>query len=200
MSKRILDGAESETSFPRKTVCTVVVDDMLDAVEIEIDCQRIDGLDRVFSTSMDWLWAEKTSELELIDSVEAMMPGIIQKCLTYVGKPVDVRAGLLTKERVEIIIHTVLDEAAAIQRANEVSRESEIVTKAKVLKLAPEASKFTRGIWAAQCPATNHTLQLQSATNLFYCGYCKVGGGPGKLEEFSDRRMKRLLSAMKGGT
>jgi hypothetical protein len=200
MSKRILDGAESGTSFPRETVCTLVVDAMLDAVEIEICCERTDGVDRVFSTSMDWLWAEKTSELELIDSVVAMMPGIIQKCLAYIGKPVNVRAGLLTKECIEAIIRTVLDEAAAIQRANDESQESEIVTKAKVLRLAPEASKLARGIWAAQCPATNHTLQLQSATNLFYCGYCKVGGGADKLQEFANRRMKRLLSAMNGGT
>ena len=36
-------------------------------------CQRTDGVDRVFSTSMDWLHAEKPSGDTLVYSVETLL-------------------------------------------------------------------------------------------------------------------------------
>jgi hypothetical protein len=103
--------------------------------------------------------------------------------LRYVGQPVDVRAGLLSKKHVEVIINSVCFELDEIKKENEVWREAEIVTKAAHLGLALEASNFSRGTWIACCPGTNHTLELQPKRNLFYCGYCKVGGGIDKLDE-----------------
>jgi hypothetical protein len=165
-----------------------VVNTILDDFEVEVCCQRASGVDRVFSTSMDWLRAERPSESTLANSVEALLPGIIAKCLHFVGKPVGVRAGLLSKERVEAIISRDCLEMDEIKKENEVSREAEIVTKAAQLGLSPDASNLSAGTWAARCPGTNHTLELQPKRNLFYCGYCKVGGGIDKLEEFATQR------------
>jgi hypothetical protein len=47
---------------------------------------------------------------------------------------------------------------------------------------------------AAPCVAvraSNHTLELQPKRNLFYCGYCRVGGGIDKLDEFTARRSSK---------
>ena len=35
---------------------------------------------------------------------------------------------------------------------------------------------------------TNHALELQPKRNLFYCGYCRVGGGKDELDEFTAQR------------
>jgi hypothetical protein len=163
-------------------VCILTVNTILDKCEVEICCQRVDGVDRVFAYSMDWLHAERPSESELANSVEGLLPGIIAKCLHFVGNPVQVRAGLLSKEHVEAIISGVHFKMDEIQRENDEPRLAEIVTTAAALGLAPEASNLSEGTWRARCPGTNHTLELQPKRSLFYCGYCKVGGGMDKLE------------------
>ena len=108
--------------------------------------------------------------------------------LRYVGQPVDVRAGLLSKKHVEVIINSVCFELDEIKKENEVWREAEIVTKARQLGLSPQASSLDVKFWIARCPGTNHTLDLQAQRNLFYCGYCRVGGGIDKLDEFVAHR------------
>jgi hypothetical protein len=115
------------------------------------------------------------------------MRDIIMGCLSFVGDPSVIRGGLLSKKRVETIIHGVRLEMSKIKNENEASRNAEIVTKAADWRLSPEASG-TPGTWIARCPGTNHTLELQPKRNLFYCGYCKVGGGIPELEEFAARR------------
>jgi hypothetical protein len=201
MSKRKSGGEAAESPFPPKIVCTLVVDIMLDEIEVEIYCQRTDGVDRVFSTSMgmDWLRAERLSESTLAYSVETLLFSIIARCLYYVGEPVGVRAGLLSKKHVEAIINSVCFELDEIKKENEVWREAEIVTKAAHLGLALEASNFRKGTWIACCPGTNHTLDLQPKRNLFYCGYCKVGGGIDKLDEFVALRRRSKAAAFIGG-
>ena len=72
-----------------------MVDAIIDELEVEIRCHRIHGVDRVFSSSVDWLRAERPSEHTLAYSVEILLFSIIERCLRYVGEPVDVRAGLL---------------------------------------------------------------------------------------------------------
>jgi hypothetical protein len=183
-------------------VCILAVDAVIDEIEVEICCQRTDGVDRVFSTSMgmDWLWAERPSESTLAYSVETLLFDIIARCLRYVGEPVDVRAGLFSKEHVWAIISSVFLELDEIKKENEVWREAEIVTKAAHLGLALEASNFSRGTWIACCPGTNHTLELQPKRNLFYCGYCKVGGGIDKLDEFVAHRRSPVGEFIGGRT
>jgi hypothetical protein len=182
-------------------VCTLVVDAVIDEIEVQICYQRTDGVDRVFSTSMgmDWLRAERPGVSTLAYSIETLLFSIIARCLRYVGEPVDVRAGLLSKKQVEGIISSVRFELDEIKKENEVWREAEIVTKAAHLGLALEASNFSRETWIACCPGTNHTLELQPKRNLFYCGYCRVGGGIDKLDEFvAQRRRSKAAAFIRG--
>ena len=199
MSKRKSGGQATESPSPPEMVCTLVVDAVIDEIEVEICCQRTDGVDRVFSTSMDWLRAERPSVSTLTYSIDTLLFSIIARCLRYVGEPVDVRAGLLSKKHVWAIISSVRREMEEIKKENEVWREAEIVTKAAHLGLALEASNFSRGTWIACCPGTNHTLELQPKRNLFYCGYCRVGGGIDKLDEFVAQRRRSKAAAFIGG-
>jgi hypothetical protein len=66
MSKRESGAHAAESSSPPAIVCVLLVDVLIDEVEVEIRCERIDGVDRVFSTSMDWLRAERPSEGTLV--------------------------------------------------------------------------------------------------------------------------------------
>ncbi len=98
MSKCKSDGRAAESPSPPVIVCVLVVDSTFDEFEVEICCQRADGVDQAFSTSKDlnWLRAERPSESSLAYSAETLLFSIIWSCLYYVGEPVDVRAGLLT--------------------------------------------------------------------------------------------------------
>jgi hypothetical protein len=201
MPKHKSGGRAAESPSPPEMVCTLVVDAVIDEIEVEICCQRTDGVDRVFSTSMgmDWLRAERPSVSTLTYSIDTLLFSIIAMCLRYVGEPVDVRAGLLSKKHVEAIINSVCFDLDEIKKENEVWREAEIVTKAAHLGLALGASNFSRGTWIACCPGTNHTLELQPKRNLFYCGYCRVGGGIDKLDEFVAQRRRSKAAAFIGG-
>ena len=148
---------------------------------------------------MEWLRTERPSVSTLTYSIDTLLFSIIAMCLRYVGEPVDVRAGLLSKKHVEAIINSACIELEEIKKENEVWREGKIVTKAAHLGLALEASNFSRGTWIACCPGTNHTLDLQPKRNLFYCGYRKVGGGIDKLDEFVAQRRRSKAAAFIGG-
>jgi len=200
VSKRKSGGQAAESPSPLEIVCTLVVDAIMDEFEVEICCQRTDGVDRVFSTSMDWLRAERPSEYTLAYSVETLLFSIIARCLRYVGEPVDVRSGLLSKGHVWAIISSVCLEMDEIKRENELWREAKIVTKAAHLGLALQASHFSRGTWIACCPGTNHTLELQPKRNQFYCGYCRVGGGIDELDEFVAQRRSTAAGFIGGRT
>jgi len=190
MSRRKSGGRAAALPSPPEIICVLVVDNTFDEFEVEICCQRTDGVDRAFSTDKDlgWLRAEKPSESTLAYSAEILFFSIIWSCLYYVGEPVDVRGGLLSKGHVEAIISSVRLEMEQVKKENEVWREAEIVTKAAQLGLSPLASSLGVGTWIARCPGTNHTLQMQPKRNLFYCGYCRVGGGIDELNEFTAQR------------
>src|ERR1700684_1689805 len=111
-----------------------------DEIEVESWCQRTDGVDRVFSTSMDWLHAERPSEHTLAYSVETLLFDIVARCLRYVGEPVDVRSGLLGKGHVWAIISSVGLEMDEIKKENESWRGAKIVTQAPPLGLSLERS------------------------------------------------------------
>ena len=130
MSKRKSGSHTAESPSPPEVVCILVVDAIIDELEVEIRCQRIHGVDRVFSTSMDWLHAERPSEGALAYSVETLLFDIVARCLRYVGEPVDVRSGLLGKGHVWAIISSVGLEMDEIKKENESWREAKIVTKA----------------------------------------------------------------------
>jgi hypothetical protein len=192
MSKRKSDGRAAGSPSPPEIVCILVVDAVIAEIEVEICCQRTDGVDRVFSTvfrrSVRLLCAERPSEATLAYSVETLLFSVIARCRYYLGEPVDVRGGLLSKKHLWAIISSVRREMEEIKKENEVWREAEIVTKAAHLGLSPMASNLDVKFWIARCPGTNHTLDLQPKRNLFYCGYCRVGGGIDKLDEFVAQR------------
>ena len=198
MSGRKSAGYAAERPSPAEIVCILVVDAIIDEFEVDICCQRTDGVDRVFSTSMDWLRAERPSEDTIAYSVETLLFGIITRCLRYVGEPVDVRAGLLSKGHVWAIINSVGLEMDEIKKENELGRNAKIITKAAQLGLALQASHFSRGIWIACCPGTNHTLEFQPKRNLFCCGCCRVEGGVDELDEFVAQR-KGAAAGFTGG-
>jgi hypothetical protein len=187
MSKRKSDGQAAESSSPPEIVCILMVDNTFDEFEVEICCQRTNGVDRAFATDkdLDWLRDERPSESTLAYSAETLLFGIVARCLYYVGEPVDVRAGLLSKKHVWAIIRSVRREMKEIKKENEVWREAEIVTKARQLGLSPQASSLSERTWVAYCPGTKHPLELQPKRNRFYCGYCRVGGDIDKLNEIA---------------
>jgi hypothetical protein len=187
VSKRKSDSRVAGSPARPEVICTLVVDNTFDKFEVEICCRRTDGVDRAFATDKDLagLRAERPNESTLAHSAETLLFHIIWSCLYYVGEPVNVRAGFLDKEHVEAIISSVRLEMDEIKKANEAWREAEIVSKAAQWGLSPDASKLDVGTWIARCPGTNHTLQMQPKQNLFYCGYCRVGGGMVELYEFA---------------
>ena len=126
MSKCKSDGRAAGSPARAEIVCTLVVDNMFDEFEVEIRFQRTDGVDRAFATDKDLvcLRAERPSEFTLAYSVKTLLFDIIWRCLHYVGEPVDVRAGLLGKERVEAIINSVRLEMEEVKKENEVWREA----------------------------------------------------------------------------
>ena len=74
MSKRKSGDHAAESLSPPEIVCILVIDAIIDEIEVEICCQRTDGVDRVFSTSMgmDWLRAERRSVSTLTYSIDAL--------------------------------------------------------------------------------------------------------------------------------
>jgi hypothetical protein len=189
-----------ESPSPPVIVCALVVDVIIDEIDVEIRCQRTNGVDRVFSTSMDWLRAERSSEDTLAYSVETLLFNIIARCRRYVGELVDVRAGLLSKGHVWAIVSSLGLEMDEIKNENELWREAKIITKAAHLALTLEASHFSRGTRIACCPGTNHTLELQPERNLFYCGCCKVGGGIDELDGLVAQRRSTATGFIGGRT
>ena|ERR1035437_918630 len=103
MSKRKSGDHAAESPSPPEIVCILVVDAIIDEFEVEICCQRTDGVDRGFSTSMDWLRAERPSEYrELNESGEFVIPGFAK--MSVVNKPAtEARSGVnpFTKEPME---------------------------------------------------------------------------------------------------
>jgi hypothetical protein len=62
------------------------------------------------------------------------------------------------------------------------------------------ASNLSVRTWIACCPGTKHPLELQPKRNLFYCGYCRVGGGIDELDEFVAQRRSTAAEVIGGRT
>jgi hypothetical protein len=88
-----------------------------------------------------------------------------------------------------------LDE---IKKANEGGSTNR--NQAAHLGLALQASHFSRGTWIARCRGINHTLELQPKQNLFYCGYCRFGGGMDELDAFVAQRRSTAAGVIGGRT
>ena len=162
MSKQKSGGRAAEPPSPPEMVCILVVDAVIDEIEVEICCQRTDGVDRVFSTykDLDWLRAERPSESTLAYSVETLLFSIICEMPLLSRRTGGCRAGLLSKKHLWAIISSVRREMKEIKKENEVWREAEIVTKAAHLGLSPKPSNLSGGTWIAFVPRKNTPSEL----------------------------------------
>ena len=74
--------------------------------------------------------------------------------------------------------------------------DTEIVTVARDFGLSPQPTGHGPSHWAANCPETNHQLDINAATNSFGCGWCKRNGGAEDLRAFvKERRDHRSVIA-----
>ena len=73
-------------------------------------------------------------------------------------------------------------------RAAEADAPSEIVPTARELGLCPEPSNTAVGYWIANCPGTQHSIQLRPSTEEWFCGYCKRKGSSEELRAFRRER------------
>ena len=103
-------------------------------------------------------------------------------------------AGLLSREVYEAIIDKVR-RGFEENRKEALARPLEIVELARRLKLDPQPECREQDIWHTRCPGTSHGLQINTACNEFFCGYCRKSGGPEELEAFVESRKKGILNA-----
>ena len=76
-------------------------------------------------------------------------------------------------------------------------KDSEIFNLAQQSGLCPR-HEYPHGpnpppphIWTTRCPGTGHYLYINLEKELYYCGWCKRGGGPSSLLDFvKDREEK----------
>ena len=191
MSKRKSGGRAAGPLSPPEMVCILVVDTMFHEFEVEICCQRAEGVDEVFATSiyLNWLRAERPSNLRRwLNSVETLLFGIIARCLCYVGEPVHVRAGLLSKRHVEAIISSVRLEMDEIKKENEVWREAEIVTTAAHLGLLPQASDLGVATWIARYSGQTTLSNCSQSEICSTAATAESEAAKTKLDEFAAHR------------
>lgn len=68
------------------------------------------------------------------------------------------------------------------------ANKPEIVYVAEELGLYTRPTATSTDHWRATCPGTSHFLKLQASNDLFFCGYCKRGGGIDELRIFVKER------------
>jgi hypothetical protein len=69
-------------------------------------------------------------------------------------------------------------------------KETEIIEAARKLGLAPRPAGADPDAWQATCPETNHFLEINAATNFFWCGWCKRKGSLKELQAFAKERRR----------
>ncbi|MCE9614868.1 MAG: hypothetical protein K8T26_11365 [Lentisphaerae bacterium] len=101
-----------------------------------------------------------------------------------------IRPGLVSESDYLALVDRLEHEYSEhIRKATE--QASAIVAAADTLGLNPRPSGRGPSGWWANCPGTGHMIEIQVATNLFYCGYCRRGGGEAELRQFvAERRRK----------
>jgi hypothetical protein len=75
-------------------------------------------------------------------------------------------------------------------RRKALKNKAEIVLVAEELGLSPRPTGTAPGLWAANCPGTNHFLYISATGSSFGCGWCKRKGGPEELRAFVDERRR----------
>lgn len=124
------------------------------------------------------------------EAAHRLFPVLLRSILGYGGGPTRFESAGLVDEDTYNAEMAALDawldhrQERARKQAEETRRQAQeravrtpIVDLADGLGLSAEPALEPLGGWRAQCPGTNHQLQLDATKGLFYCGYCRRGGG-----------------------
>ena len=180
-------------------VCTFVFHFGIDSTDMVAYLQRGSGVDALW-TRLGRLRAPEVLAAAPIAGTEPeaarrLFPDALRATLGLGGGPTRfVAAGLVDERAYDEAVATLLSEVEQRQAQAQEEREqaraepTPIVDLAEELALDPEPSVRHAGRWEARCPGTGHRLQLDARKGLFYCGYCRRGGGPEDLRAFVRER------------
>lgn len=172
-------------------ICVITEYIGADWIDVEVDLQRIDEGDLLRTCVRGINYVD-------VHSMSPHRPWIPDDEAAHNVIRLGLRQGLLRPEKViegglltidegkslsEIYL-AELDDARAFQRR----RRSPIVEVARELKLGPDTDGGASGMWDANCPTWPHRLQLQTSTDLFSCGYCRIGGDSEALRSLDRQR------------
>lgn len=106
-----------------------------------------------------------------------------------------IEPGLLSADEMHVAQRTgdarlrgARDAVHRASRAAEAGAPSEIVPTARDLGLCPEPSNAAVGYWLANCPGTQHSIELRPSTEEWFCGYCRRRGSSEELRAFRRER------------
>jgi hypothetical protein len=72
------------------------------------------------------------------------------------------------------------------------NKDSEILDLAQQFGLNPrQCPDCPPNAWMARCPDTQHPLFIDLEKELYYCGWCKRGGGPSSFLDFVEEREEK---------
>ena len=178
-------------SIPEKAVhiCTFEVSVMIAEMDESAYFIQRDGNDEL------WLQTEFDTGCGLILSGNGVADTACQELLTTLIKSRAgfcwprkfISAGTMTKVTFDQMIRSIENELEAKTKITE-KNKPEIAHVAEELGLYTRPDGKTNNHWRATCPGTNHSLQLQSPKNVFFCGYCKRRGGIDELRSFVRER------------
>lgn len=176
-------------------ICVITEYIGVDWIDVEVDLFRA-GEEVLLRTSVrgvDYVRVHSCSPQQLSVNVATVAAHVIRLGLRRgLLRPEEVvEGGLLAIGQVEDLCGTFLAERDAA-RAFQRRRSSPIVEVARELRLDPDTEGSVSGMWEATCPTRPHQLLLQTSTDLFYCGYCRVGGGPDELRALVAERHRKL--------
>jgi hypothetical protein len=185
-----VDVSDDWTRLAWRHVCDIdmPIAGLVDSVVL-VDVALIDAGCALRLTTPEYGYVEHHEVAsDLSDPTELSREGVRQAFLRralLLGRVT--REGLLNRAAIEELSRAARFEREAA-RDFQRRRINEIVELARELKLFPDTDGLVRGRWEARCPGTSHSLEIQTQTNLFRCGYCRVGGGLEDLRSLVELR------------
>ena len=182
-------------------VCTFVFHFGFAAADMVAYLVREGGVDEIW-TRLDThrpaeVSASAPSSGSTAEAARSLFPIALRDTLGLGGGPTRfVAAGLIGQEEYDDVVAALEREYSQRRAQAEAARsaaktddgQGAIVEVAGDLGLYPDPSLQYPHLWTATCPGTGHQLKLDSAKGLFYCGYCRRGGGPDELRAFASER------------
>ncbi|NBV85811.1 MAG: hypothetical protein EBS01_06020 [Verrucomicrobia bacterium] len=175
---------------PSHLVCSVAVNTIINDLHISIRFSRENGLDRVYCEKYSSIEAISETQGTTGEAITKLLPNVLISLLSFAGAIRFSDAGLVD----EMAFTKLLDELNArildIKNQNLDQKEETIISLASDLRLVPEPSFVSSGVWKARCPGTNHCLLLNATRNEFWCGYCNRSGNLHDLRLLVDERSR----------